>query len=88
MSPAVRSLVSDGIFGGVGTVISFIPIIVLLYFFLSMLEDSGYMARVAFVFDKLFRKLGLSGRSIVPLLDARCPRSWPRGRCRRRGTGR
>ena len=68
VSPAVRSLVSDGIFGGVGTVISFIPIIVLLYFFLSMLEDSGYMARVAFVFDKLFRKLGLSGRSIVPLL--------------------
>ena len=68
VSPAVRSLVSVGIFGGVGTVVSFIPIIVLMYFFLSLLEDSGYMARVAFVFDKLFRKLGLSGRSIVPLL--------------------
>ena len=68
VSPAVRSLVSVGIFGGVGTVVSFIPIIVFMYFFLSLLEDSGYMARVAFVFDKLFRKLGLSGRSIVPLL--------------------
>ncbi len=68
VSPAIRSLVGDGIFGGVGTVVSFIPIIVLLFFFLSMLEDSGYMARVAFVFDKLLRKLGLSGRSIVPLL--------------------
>ena len=68
VSPAVRSLVSVGIFGGVGTVISFIPIIVLMYFFLSLLEDSGYMARVAFVFDKLFRRLGLSGRSVVPLL--------------------
>ncbi len=68
VSPAVTSLVCDGIFGGVGAVISFIPIIILLFFFLSMLEDSGYMARVAFVFDKLFRKLGLSGRSIVPLL--------------------
>ena len=68
VSPAVRSLVSVGIFGGVGTVISFVPIIIFMYFFLSLLEDSGYMARVAFVFDKLFRKLGLSGRSIVPLL--------------------
>lgn len=68
VSNAVRSLVGDGIFGGVGAVISFIPIIIILYFFLSLLEDSGYMARVAFVFDKIFRKLGLSGRSIVPLL--------------------
>lgn len=68
VSPAVRSLVSVGIFGGVGTVVSFIPVIILMYFFLSLLEDSGYMARVAFVFDKLFRKLGLSGRSVVPLL--------------------
>ena len=68
VSPALRSLVSVGIFGGVGTVVSFVPIIVFMYFFLSMLEDSGYMARVAFVFDKLFRRLGLSGRSIVPLL--------------------
>lgn len=65
---AVRSLVVDGIFGGVGTVVSFIPIIIILFFFLSMLEDSGYMARVAFVSDKLLRKIGLSGRSIVPLL--------------------
>lgn len=68
VSAAVRSLVSVGIFGGVGTVVSFIPVIILMYFFLSLLEDSGYMARVAFVFDKLFRKLGLSGRSVVPLL--------------------
>ena len=66
--PAVRSLVVDGIFGGVGTVVSFIPIIVILFFFLSMLEDSGYMARVAFVSDRLLRHLGLSGHSIVPLL--------------------
>lgn len=65
---AVRSLVVDGVFGGVGTVVSFVPIIILLFFFLSLLEDSGYMARVAFVTDKLLRRLGLSGRSIVPLL--------------------
>ena len=68
VSPAVRSLVVDGIFGGVGSVLSFLPIIVILFFFLSMLEDSGYMARVAFVTDKMLRKIGLSGRSIVPLL--------------------
>jgi ferrous iron transport protein B len=64
----VHSLVIDGIFNGVGTVISFVPIIVVLFFFLSILEDSGYMARVAFVMDKLLRKIGLSGRSIVPML--------------------
>ena len=64
----VQSLVIDAIFGGVGSVVSFVPIIVTLFFFLSMLEDSGYMARVAFVMDKLLRKLGLSGRSIVPML--------------------
>ena len=68
VAPAVRSLVVDGIFGGVGTVISFLPIIILLFFFLSLLEDSGYLARVAFVSDKLLRRLGLTGRSIVPLL--------------------
>ena len=68
VSDAVRSLVVDGVFGGVGTVVSFVPIIIILFFFLSMLEDSGYMARVAFVTDKLLRKIGLSGRSIVPLL--------------------
>lgn len=68
VSDAVRSLVVDGIFGGVGTVVSFVPIIILLFFFLSMLEDSGYMARVAFVTDHFLRKIGLSGRSIVPLL--------------------
>ena len=68
VAPAVRSLVVDGIFGGVGTVVSFVPIIIILFFFLSMLEDSGYMARVAFVSDKLLRHLGLTGRSIVPLL--------------------
>ena len=64
----LRSLIVDGILTGVGTVVSFVPIIVILYFFLSMLEDSGYMARVAFVMDKLLQKLGLSGRSIVPML--------------------
>ncbi|MGI6590495.1 MAG: ferrous iron transport protein B [Eggerthellaceae bacterium] len=64
----LHSLVIDGIFTGVGTVISFIPIIIVLFFFLSLLEDTGYMARVAFVMDKLLRKIGLSGRSIVPML--------------------
>ena len=64
----LRSLVIDGIFGGVGSVLSFLPVIVTLFFFLSLLEDSGYMARVAFVMDKLLRKIGLSGRSIVPML--------------------
>ena len=66
--PTLHSLVIDGVFGGVGSVLSFLPIIVTLFFFLSMLEDSGYMARVAFVMDKLLRKIGLSGRSIVPML--------------------
>lgn len=64
----LRALVIDGIFNGVGGVLSFLPIIVTLFFFLSLLEDSGYMARVAFIMDKLLRKLGLSGRSIVPML--------------------
>ena len=68
VSPAVQSLVVDGIFGGVGSVLSFVPIIILLFFFLSLLEDSGYMARVAFVSDSLLRKLGLTGHSIVPML--------------------
>lgn len=68
INPALHSLVIDGIFNGVGSVLSFLPIIVTLFFFLSMLEDSGYMARVAFVMDKLLRKIGLSGRSIVPML--------------------
>ena len=68
VSPAVRSLVVDAVFGGVGSVVSFVPIIIILFFFLSMLEDSGYMARVAYVTDSLLRKIGLSGRSIVPLL--------------------
>ena len=68
VSAAVRSLVTEGVFGGVGTVVSFVPVIIILFFFLSLLEDSGYMARVAFVTDKLLRRLGLSGRSIVPLL--------------------
>ncbi|MCR4804638.1 MAG: ferrous iron transport protein B [Clostridia bacterium] len=67
-SPMLQSLVSDGIFAGVGSVLSFIPIIVILFFFLSLLEDTGYMARIAFVTDKLLRKVGLSGRSIVPML--------------------
>ena len=68
VSGVVYSLVIDGIFGGVGSVLSFLPFIVTLFFFLSLLEDSGYMARVAFVMDKLLRKIGLSGRSIVPML--------------------
>lgn len=68
LNPVVHSLVIDGIFAGVGSVLSFLPIIVTLFFFLSILEDTGYMARVAFVMDKLLRKLGLSGRSFVPLL--------------------
>ncbi len=68
INPVVHSLVIDGIFAGVGSVLSFLPIIVVLFFFLSILEDSGYMARVAFVMDKLLRKIGLSGKSFVPML--------------------
>lgn len=68
INPVVHSLVIDGVFAGVGSVLSFLPIIVVLFFFLSILEDTGYMARIAFVMDKLLRKIGLSGRSIVPLL--------------------
>ena len=68
VNDAVRSLIIDGVYAGVGTVASFVPIIVTLFFFLSMLEDSGYMARIAFVMDRPLRRLGLSGRSIVPLL--------------------
>lgn len=68
VNQTIHSLVIDGIFGGVGSVLSFVPIIVTLFFFLSLLEDSGYMARIAFVMDKLLRKIGLSGRSIVPML--------------------
>ena len=68
INPVLHSLVIDGVFQGVGSIISFLPIIVILFFFLSLLEDTGYMARVAFVSDKLLRKIGLSGRSIVPML--------------------
>ena len=68
VNPAIRSLIRDGLFEGVGSVVSFLPLIVTLFFFLSLLEDSGYIARVAFVMDKLLRKIGLSGRSIVPML--------------------
>lgn len=68
VNSVLRALIIDGIFNGVGSVLSFLPIIVTLFFFLSILEDSGYMARVAFIMDKLLRKLGLSGRSIVPML--------------------
>ena len=68
VNPVLHSLVIDGIFTGVGSVLGFLPVIVTLFFFLSMLEDSGYMARVAFVMDKLLRKIGLSGRSVVPML--------------------
>ncbi len=68
VSPVLHSLIIKGVFTGVGSVLSFLPIIIVLFFFLSLLEDSGYMARVAFVMDKLLRKIGLSGRSIVPML--------------------
>lgn len=68
INPVVQSLIIDGIFAGVGNMIVFLPYIVLLFFFLSMLEDTGYMARVAFVMDKLLRKIGLSGKSVVPML--------------------
>ena len=68
LNPIVHSLIIDGVFAGVGSVLSFMPIIVVLFFFLSILEDSGYMARVSFVMDKLLRKIGLSGRSFVPML--------------------
>ncbi|MBQ7801266.1 MAG: ferrous iron transport protein B [Oscillospiraceae bacterium] len=68
INPVVHSLIIDGVFSGVGSVLSFLPLIVTLFFFLSILEDSGYMARVAFVMDKLLRKIGLSGRSFVPML--------------------
>ncbi len=68
INPVVHSLIIDGIFAGVGAVLSFLPIIVTLFFFLSILEDSGYMARVAFVMDKLLRKIGLSGKSFVPMI--------------------
>ena len=68
INPVVHSLIIDGVFAGVGSVLSFIPTIVVLFFFLSLLEDSGYMARVAFVMDKLLRRIGLSGRSFVPML--------------------
>ena len=68
VNEVLQSLVINGIFVGVGSVLSFLPIIVVLFFFLSLLEDSGYMARIAFVMDKLLRKIGLSGRSFVPMI--------------------
>ena len=89
VNAAVHSLVIDGIFTGVGSVLSFLPIIVTLFFFLSLLEDTGYMARVAFVMDKLLRRIGLSGRSIVPMLigfGCTVPASWPAAPCPRSAT--
>lgn len=68
INPVVKSLVIDGIFTGVGSVLSFLPVILILFFFLSILEDTGYMARIAFVMDTFLRKIGLSGRSFVPML--------------------
>ena len=68
INPVVHSLVIDGVFAGVGSVLTFLPLIIVLFFFLSVLEDTGYMARIAFVMDKPLRKIGLSGRSIVPML--------------------
>ena len=90
LNPVVHSLVIDGVFAGVGSVLSFLPIIVVLFFFLSILEDTGYMARVAFVMDKLLRKIGLSGRSIVPMLigfGCSVPPSWPPAPWPPTGTG-
>ena len=79
LNPVVQSLIIDGIFEGVGSVLSFLPVIVTLFFFLSILEDTGYMARVAFVMDKLLRRIGLSGKSIVPMLIGfGCSRSMRR----------
>ena len=75
--PVVHSLVVDGIANGVGSVLSFLPTIVTLFFFLSILEDTGYMARVAFVMDQLLRRIGLSGRSFVPMLVASAARFPP-----------
>ena len=68
LNPVMHSLIIDGIFAGVGSVLSFLPLIVVLFFFLSLMEDSGYMARVAFIMDKALRKIGLSGKSFVPML--------------------
>ena len=68
INPVVHSLLIDGVFAGVGSVLTFLPLIVVLFFFLSILEDTGYMARVAFVMDRVLRKIGLSGRSFVPML--------------------
>ncbi|MDR1796287.1 MAG: ferrous iron transport protein B [Clostridiales Family XIII bacterium] len=68
VNPVIRSFVGEAVFGGVGSVVSFIPMIIVIFFFMSLLEDSGYMARVAFIMDKLLRKLGLSGRSIIPMI--------------------
>ena len=72
VNDVLHSLVMDGVFNGVGSVLSFLPVIVTLFFFLSLLEDSGYMARVAFVMDKLLRKIGLSGRTVRPKLIITC----------------
>ena len=89
MNEVLHGLVIDGIFQGVGSVLSFLPIIVTLFFFLSLMEDSGYIARVAFFMDKLLRKIGLSGRSIVPMLigfGVRCRLSWRHVHCQVRET--
>ena len=92
VNPWLHSLIIDGVFAGVGSVLSFLPTIVVLFFFLSILEDSGYMARVAFVMDKLLRKIGLSGRSFVPMLIGfGCSRArplWPPAPSPASGTGR
>ena len=91
INPVVHSLVIDGVFAGVGSVLSFLPTIVVLFFFLSILEDSGYMARVAFVMDKLLRRIGLSGRSaLCPCSSASAAASrpsWPPAPFPRSGTG-
>ena len=89
INPVLHSLIIDGIFVGVGSVLSFLPLITILFFLLSVMEDSGYIPRVAFVMDKLLRRLGLSGRSIVPLLlgfGCSVPASWPPGPCPASGT--
>lgn len=91
VGPLLHSLVREGVFAGVGSVAAFLPVILALFFFLSLLEDTGYLARVAFVMDRPLRRLGLSGQSAVPLLlgfGCSVPGCWPRARCPRGATGR
>lgn len=90
VSPVLVSLVCDGIIAGVGGVLTFLPQIALLFFFLSFLEDSGYMSRAAFIMDRLLRRFGLSGKAFIPMLmgfGCSCPPSWGPGPWKTRRTG-